>query len=202
VRIPGIMRSPGNPSKRLSTALPVTSSSSIRDQPSAGCTQNQYDNWRKSRWNHAGSEKTIEVASATCRSPPDDPVRRCRGLQPKRLGRKHRSYRFLSEPDDARAPETPRLGRACVPIDRWLKGTIPEIADKWTRARPSESSSSPETRSGRRNAADSGGDLEQSGTTIPPVHSTSSNPGGSWSRTTRGGLCFSGNRGRRRLHRP
>ncbi len=100
--------------------------------------QNQYDNWRKSRWNHPSEpEKTIECRE--CHMPlqqaSSDPGRgddldynRTQG------DGKHRSHRFLGANqwmpkvlDLPGAEEHIRLTEA------WLRGEleVPEIADKW-----------------------------------------------------------------------
>jgi len=99
--------------------------------------QNQYDNWRKSKWNHPGDPtKTIECRE--CHMPliasqdpgngddldynrnPDD--------------HKHRSHRFLAA--NQFMPKVLNLPGADEQIaltQKWLKGQIriPEIANKW-----------------------------------------------------------------------
>jgi hypothetical protein len=99
--------------------------------------QNQYDNWRKSRWNHPGDpRRTIECREchmplAASRDPssgdaldynraPDD--------------RKHRSHRFIAA--NQFIPAALKLPGAKEQVDlteRWLRGDlpVPEIADKW-----------------------------------------------------------------------
>lgn len=99
--------------------------------------QNQYDNWRKSRWNHPGeAEKTIECRE--CHMPLQESRDPGRGddLDYNRSpgdGR-HRSHRFLGANqyiplvlDLPGAHEQARL------TEQWLRGQIdiPEIADKW-----------------------------------------------------------------------
>lgn len=101
--------------------------------------QNQYDNWRKSRWNHPGDAKrTIECREchmALTRS--DDPsAGDATDYNRTPNDGKHRSHRFLGANqfiplalDLVGAKEHVRL------TERWLRGDIPvpEIADKWRR---------------------------------------------------------------------
>jgi len=99
--------------------------------------QNQFDNWRKSRWNHPGdAAKTVECRE--CHMPlqaSDDPAAGD-GLDYNRTAGdgKHRSHRFIAAnqmiPALMKLPgadEQVRLTRA------WLRGEIeiPEIAEKW-----------------------------------------------------------------------
>ena len=99
--------------------------------------QNQYDNWRKSRWNEPGNpEVTIECRE--CHMPlvaSDDPASGD-DLDYNRTPSdgKHRSHRFLGANqfmplalDLPRAEEHARL------TEQWLRGEIeiPEIAHKW-----------------------------------------------------------------------
>ncbi len=99
--------------------------------------QNQYDNWRKSRWNHSG-EPTRTIECRECHMPLVDSFDPAAGdpLDYNRTSRdgQHRSHRFLGanqyipellELDGA--PEQVRLTHA------WLRGEIeiPEIAEKW-----------------------------------------------------------------------
>ncbi len=99
--------------------------------------QNQYDNWRKSRWNHPGDPtQTIECRECHMPLTPSlDPA----GGDATDYNRtpddgKHRSHRFLGAnqlmPTHLKLPggeEQVRLTEA------WLKGdyAIPEISDKW-----------------------------------------------------------------------
>ncbi len=99
--------------------------------------QNQYDNWRKSRWNEPGDPtKTIECRE--CHMPLDDSHDPGSGddLDYNRRPRdgKHRSHRFLAANQFMPlalklegAEEHARL------TEQWLRGEIeiPEIADKW-----------------------------------------------------------------------
>ena len=101
--------------------------------------QNQYDNWRKSRWNHPGDAKrTIECREchmALTRS--DDPsAGDAADYNRTPNDGKHRSHRFLGANqfiplalDLVGAKEHVKL------TERWLRGEIevPEIADKWRR---------------------------------------------------------------------
>ncbi|MDH5199001.1 MAG: cytochrome c family protein, partial [Gemmatimonadota bacterium] len=103
--------------------------------------QNQYDNWRKSRWNEPGDpQKTIECRE--CHMPLEDSRDAASGdaLDYNRTSRdgKHRSHRFLAANQFMPlalklegAEEHARL------TEQWLRGEIeiPEIADKW-RAGP------------------------------------------------------------------
>ena len=102
--------------------------------------QNQYDNWRKSRWNHPGDPaKTIECRE--CHMPlvagSGDPASGD-ALDYNRSGQdgKHRSHRFLGA--NQFMPTLHKLpgGEDQVAlVEQWLKGEveIPEIADKWAR---------------------------------------------------------------------
>ena len=99
--------------------------------------QNQYDNWRKSRWNHPkDAAKTIECREchmplATSRDPSSgDDLDYNRSPNDGR----HRSHRFLGANqfipaalDLPGAPEHVRL------TEKWLRGeiSVPEIAAKW-----------------------------------------------------------------------
>jgi Cytochrome c554 and c-prime len=99
--------------------------------------QNQYDNWRKSRWNTPGDpQKTIECRE--CHMPLEDSHDAASGdaLDYNRSpgDGKHRSHRFLAAnqfmPGVLKlegAEEHARL------TERWLRGEIeiPEIAEKW-----------------------------------------------------------------------
>jgi hypothetical protein len=103
--------------------------------------QNQYDNWRKSRWNQPGDPtKTIECRE--CHMPltesydpaSGDPLDYNRSPN----DRKHRSHRFIAA--NQFIPKLLNLPGADEQIaltEKWLQGKIeiPEIADKW-RAGP------------------------------------------------------------------
>ena len=101
--------------------------------------QNQYDNWKQSRWNHPGdASRTIECRE--CHMPlsasSTDPAAGDRfdyNRSPE--DGKHRSHRFLAS--NQFMPAVLKLPGAEEQIrltEKWLQGTfeIPEIADKWT----------------------------------------------------------------------
>jgi len=99
--------------------------------------QNQYDNWRKSKWNHPGDpRRTIECRE--CHMPllggPEPSAGDTADYNRAADDGKHRSHRFLGA--NQYMPALLKLpgGRAQVDlVDRWLHGTypIPEIASKW-----------------------------------------------------------------------
>ncbi|HXI04182.1 MAG TPA: multiheme c-type cytochrome [Candidatus Saccharimonadales bacterium] len=100
--------------------------------------QNQFDNWRKSRWNHPGdAKKTIECRE--CHMPlmastdpaAGDPYDYNRTADDGR----HRSHRFVGA--NQFMPGLLKLPGADEQValtNKWLRGEypIPEIADKWT----------------------------------------------------------------------
>lgn len=100
--------------------------------------QNQYDSWRKSRWNHPGEPtKTVECRECHMRlvesSDPasGDPLDYNRSPD----DGKHRSHRFLAA--NQFMPLALGLEGAekhVELVERWLQGRIeiPEIQDKWT----------------------------------------------------------------------
>ncbi len=99
--------------------------------------QNQYDNWRQSRWNHPeDSTQTIECRE--CHMPLVDSTDPAAG-DPVDYNRtaadgKHRSHRFIAA--NQMMPEMlqlPGWERQIELTEAWLKGEfeIPEIADKW-----------------------------------------------------------------------
>jgi hypothetical protein len=99
--------------------------------------QNQYDNWRKSHWNHPGdATRTIECRE--CHMPLMDSRDPARGdaLDYNRTARdgRHRSHRFLGAnqaiPTMLKLPGAEEQVRL---VEEWLQGRypIPEIADKW-----------------------------------------------------------------------
>jgi hypothetical protein len=101
--------------------------------------QNQYDNWRKSRWNHPGDPKrTIECRE--CHMPlvaSNDPAAGD-DLDYNRTPTdgKHRSHRFLAANQFMPAAlKLPGADEQIALTGKWLRGEydIPEIADKWTR---------------------------------------------------------------------
>ncbi len=99
--------------------------------------QNQYDNWRKSRWNEPG-DPTRTIECRECHMPlteSSDPARGDAADYNRALDDgKHRSHRFLA----ANQFMPLALGlegaeRQAELTERWLRGEIdiPEIADKW-----------------------------------------------------------------------
>ena len=101
--------------------------------------QNQYDNWRKSRWNHPDNpRKTIECRE--CHMPlvdsKDPAAGDARDYNRSAGDAKHRSHRFLGANQMMPALlELPGWQEQVELVGRWLRGEIeiPEIADKWTR---------------------------------------------------------------------
>jgi hypothetical protein len=101
--------------------------------------QNQYDNWRKSRWNHPGDAKrTIECRE--CHMPLQESHDPARG-DPYDYNRtaadgRHRSHRFLGAnqamPVILKLPGGDEQARL---VERWLQGDypVPEIRDKWAQ---------------------------------------------------------------------
>jgi hypothetical protein len=101
--------------------------------------QNQYDNWRKSRWNHLNQpQKTIECREChmmleRSQDPAaGDAADYNRGPQ----DGQHRSHRFIAA--NQMMPKLlnlPGWGPQVELIHHWLQGRIeiPEIADKWTQ---------------------------------------------------------------------
>ncbi len=99
--------------------------------------QNQFDNWRKSRWNHPGeAAKTIECRE--CHMPLAETADPASGddLDYNRTpgdGR-HRSHRFLGANQwIPRVLDLPRAEEHIRLTEQWLRGEIeiPEIAEKW-----------------------------------------------------------------------
>jgi hypothetical protein len=101
--------------------------------------QNQFDNWRKSRWNHPGdAAKTIECRE--CHMPLQTTYDPANGddLDYNRTPSdgKHRSHRFLGA--NQWMPVVLKLDGAAehaALTEKWLRGEIdvPEIADKWRK---------------------------------------------------------------------
>jgi hypothetical protein len=99
--------------------------------------QNQYDNWKNSRWNEPGDPtKTVECRE--CHMPLEDSDDPASGddLDYNRRGSdgKHRSHRFLAA--NQFMPLALQLEGAeehAALTEQWLRGEIeiPEIADKW-----------------------------------------------------------------------
>jgi hypothetical protein len=101
--------------------------------------QNQFDNWRKSRWNHPGDPtKTIECRE--CHMPLQESHDPARG-DDRDYNRtpddgKHRSHRFLGA--NQMMPLVLKLPGADEHVrltERWLRGEmdVPEIAGKWRK---------------------------------------------------------------------
>jgi len=99
--------------------------------------QNQYDNWRKSRWNKPG-DPTQTVECRECHMPLTDSADPARGDEADynrtSNDRKHRSHRFLAA--NQFMPLALGLEGAeeqAELTERWLRGEIdiPEIAHKW-----------------------------------------------------------------------
>ena len=102
--------------------------------------QNQYDNWRKSHWNHPGEPgKTIECREchmplvADSKDPGSgDPLDYNRSA----ADGKHRSHRFLGANQFIPIIQKLPGGEEHVRLtEQWLRGEleIPEIADKWAQ---------------------------------------------------------------------
>ena len=99
--------------------------------------QNQYDNWRKSRWNHPGDPgKTIECRE--CHMPLVKSLDPSRGddadYNRTKDDNMHRSHRFLGANQFMPlALELPGAEEHVELIENWLQGkiNIPEIEDKW-----------------------------------------------------------------------
>lgn len=99
--------------------------------------QNQFDNWRKSRWNHPG-DPTQTIECRECHMPlttSSDPGRGDdRDYNRSTSDGKHRSHRFLGA--NQFIPTALKLPGASEHVrltEKWLRGeiAIPEIADKW-----------------------------------------------------------------------
>jgi hypothetical protein len=99
--------------------------------------QNQYDNWRKSRWNHPGDPATT-IECRECHMPLMESRDPSRGdaLDYNRSSKdgKHRSHRFVGA--NQFIPKLMNLPGADEQIaltENWLQGKyeIPEIAHKW-----------------------------------------------------------------------
>jgi hypothetical protein len=102
--------------------------------------QNQYDNWRKSRWNHPGDPtKTIECRE--CHMPlVADSLDPASGdsLDYNRTANdtKHRSHRFIGANQFMPALlKLPGADEQIALTEKWLRGEykIPEIEKKWTK---------------------------------------------------------------------
>ena len=101
--------------------------------------QNQYDNWRKSRWNDSTNpRRTIECRECHMMlAPSEDPARGDdRDYNRSPADSRHRSHRFLAA--NQFMPLALKLDGAAEHArltEQWLQGRIevPEIADKWRR---------------------------------------------------------------------
>ncbi len=101
--------------------------------------QNQFDNWRQSRWNHPGNpEKTIECRE--CHMPlvtsTDPAAGDVRDYNRTAEDGKHRSHRFIAA--NLLMPtllKLPGWEKQVELTEKFLQGKmeIPEIADKWTQ---------------------------------------------------------------------
>ncbi|MDA1080900.1 MAG: multiheme c-type cytochrome [Gemmatimonadetes bacterium] len=99
--------------------------------------QNQFDNWRKSRWNHPGDAETT-VECRECHMPLMETADPASGddLDYNRTPSdgKHRSHRFLGANQwMPRVLNLPGAEEHIRQTEQWLRGEIevPEIADKW-----------------------------------------------------------------------
>lgn len=99
--------------------------------------QNQYDNWRQSRWNNPDDpERSISCRECHMRlNPSFDPAAGDR-TDPNRTAsdEKHRDHRFIGA--NQFIPELhnlPGAGKQVAMTEEWLRGdtVIPEIADRW-----------------------------------------------------------------------
>ncbi|HSR51365.1 MAG TPA: multiheme c-type cytochrome [Acidobacteriota bacterium] len=101
--------------------------------------QNQFDNWRKSRWNHPGQpSKTIECRE--CHMPlqqSDDPASGDDSDYNRSASdQRHRSHRFLAANQVMPALlKLPGWEKQLELTEKWLQGRypIPEIAEKWSQ---------------------------------------------------------------------
>jgi hypothetical protein len=99
--------------------------------------QNQYDNWRKSKWNHPGdASRTIECRE--CHMPlvpsTDPAAGDSADYNRSPSDGKHRSHRFLGANQMMpRLLKLPGGNEQAQMIEQWLQGRrpIPEIASKW-----------------------------------------------------------------------
>lgn len=99
--------------------------------------QNQFDNWRKSRWNHPGEAETT-VECRECHMPLTDTSDPASGddLDYNRTPSdgKHRSHRFLGANQwMPRVLDLPGAEEHIRDTEKWLRGEIeiPEISAKW-----------------------------------------------------------------------
>ena len=102
--------------------------------------QNQYDNWRKSRWNHRG-DPTRTVECRECHMPLVSPSSEPGAGDALDYNRsaddgRHRSHRFLGANQFIPlVHDLPGAEEHVALTESWLRGEIdiPEIADKWKR---------------------------------------------------------------------
>lgn len=102
--------------------------------------QNQFDNWRKSRWNQEG-DPTATIECRECHMPlvsnSGDPARGDAADYNRSAGDgKHRSHRFLGANQFMpKLHELPGGEEHADLVEKWLRGEIeiPEIAEKWNR---------------------------------------------------------------------
>lgn len=99
--------------------------------------QNQFDNWRKSRWNHPG-DPTQTIECRECHMPLTASRDPGRGddldYNRSTSDGKHRSHRFLGANQFIpSALDLPGANEHVRLTEKWLRGeiAIPEIADKW-----------------------------------------------------------------------
>ncbi len=99
--------------------------------------QNQYDNWRKSRWNHP-DDPTKTVECRECHMPLTDSSDPARGddadYNRSAADGKHRSHRFLGANQFMPIALGLEGGEEQAELtEKWLRGEIeiPEISDKW-----------------------------------------------------------------------
>ncbi|MEE9167087.1 MAG: multiheme c-type cytochrome [Candidatus Neomarinimicrobiota bacterium] len=101
--------------------------------------QNQFDNWRKSRWNHPGdATKTVECRECHMRLVESSDPASGDALDYNRVpdDKKHRSHRFIAANQFIpRILDLPGADEQIALTEKWLQGEIeiPEIADKWKK---------------------------------------------------------------------
>lgn len=101
--------------------------------------QNQYDNWRKSRWNNP-EDPTTTIECRECHMPLVDSMDPARGdpldYNRSKNDKKHRSHRFLGANQFMPAVlKLPNAEEHIALTNRWLQGKIdiPEIKEKWRK---------------------------------------------------------------------
>lgn len=99
--------------------------------------QNQYDNWKNSRWNHPGDpSRTLECRECHMRLEDSDDPAAGDSADANRAADdgRHRSHRFIGANQYIpRLLELEGWEEQCRLTDEWLRGetAIPEIASKW-----------------------------------------------------------------------